>query len=528
MPITNTHALMDGVRKFILSGAVPALKNVVFKEGQAACTDGDTIYLPTPDAMGNEDSHTLWLYKAEHELGHEDPVNAPHWKTVMEGAGKLDPLTKQIWNLLSDHVQERNRIGTFAGRDDVLRKGRALFIAGQMDKTRHFPVSGFGALFQWDNRCRMAWNPLLTKEWDDPANEDFIAKAAALVDISALKNEHDCLAAARLLRPLFPEDSTEEAKKEEEQASEMGASIHADGEDDGKPAEAAGKGTPRKVKSRMSYHARVPEWIDVDAPLSPYSKYYKEQVDAFMTRNSLPARLKAWLVGKRMVREATGYRSGRLDTARLGAVLRNREDVFRRREESRAVNAAVFLLVDASGSMSGSRYSAAVASALMLCDALSAAKASVRVECFTELHDGRNYLAHGLVKDWNERYVYERAAHRACAVGAKLCDNADGESILWAYNCLRQQRADKKLLVVLSDGEPAAYGPVTLADGAGAVDVLGFTQDAIRLVEADKSIKLVGVGIDGASVHMYKNKAFANSGTNLSSTLLDIAKSVYE
>ena len=517
----NTHAMMDGIRKFVLSGALPAIKDVRFHADSSAYTDGTIIHLPLPNALGSDDDHTLWLYKAEHELGHEDPVNStPHWKSLIEAnKDKIDGVVKQVWNLLSDHVQERNRIGTYLGRDAVLREGRALFIQRQLASAGWFPADPFGALFQWDNASRMAWNPLLTSRFDNPANDEVIAKAAALVDIAALRNEQDCLDAALKLRTLFPETPSEAdmASVPMLAVSDHGSSEAKDDDDTLTPAK-GGYGGPE------FYQARRPSWLSLDD--APASANYVGRISDALRRNNLPAKLKAWLVGKRAVREATGYRSGRLDSTRLGDVLRNRGDVFRRREETRAVNAAVFLLLDGSGRMSGTRYATAAAAAMMMCDALSAAKASVRVEAFTERYNpdsGGTELMHGLWKDWDERTAMPRMIHRACAQGRMLSNNSDGESIMWAYHCLRQRKADKKLLIVLSDGSPAAHGP------ASGGDVHAFTQHAIKLVEADKSVKLVGVGIDGEECRMYSRRTMVNSSDgSLERTLLDLARSVYE
>lgn len=516
----NTHAMMDGIRKFVLSGALPAIKNVRFHADDAAFTDGSTIHLPIPNALGSDEDHTLWLYKAEHELGHEDPVNStPHWKAVMDSnKSRIDSTVKQVWNLLSDHVQERNRVGQYAGRDAVLREGRALFINRQLADEGEFPASVFGALFQWDNAARTAWNPLLTSRFDNPANDEVIAKATALVDIAALRNEDDCLEAAIKLRSLFPE---EPSKAEEEVVAVLAVSHHGGESEDGDPSDTPSKGG---YGGPEFYQARPPKWFKLDE-MEGHSRY-AEMISDTLGRNNLPAKLKAWLVGKRAVREATGYRSGRLDCARLGDVLRNRDDVFRRREETRAVNAAVFLLVDGSGSMAGTRYATAAAAAMMMCDALSAAKASVRVEAFTEIYDGdegNSALTHGLWKDWDERTAMPRMIKRASPQGRKLANNSDGESIMWAYHCLRQRKADKKLLIVLSDGSPAGHGP------ASGGDVHAFTQHAIKLVEADRSVKLVGVGIDGEDCRMYSRRTMVNSSDGtLERTLLDIARSVYE
>lgn len=517
----NTHAMMDGIRKFVLSGALPTIKDVRFHADDSAYTDGTTIHLPLPNAMGSDDDHVLWLYKAEHELGHEDPVNStPHWKGLLDSnKDKVDKVVKQVWNLLSDHVQERNRIGVYAGRDAVLREGRAIFIRRQLEGEGMFPASVFGALFQWDNAARMAWNPLLTSRFDNPANDEVIAKAAALVDIAALRNEQDCLDAAIKLRVLFAEEPSADDMAT---ADALAISDHEGDKDDSEGGKDDSMLKPRKGKAGgpSFYQARRP--IFETAESSFMTGYYQERTAAMLHSTNLPAKLKAWLVGKRMCREATGYRSGRLDCSRLTDVLRHRDDVFRRREETRAVNAAVFLLVDGSGSMSGQRYATAASAAIMMCDALSAAKASVRVESFTEYRkDGSYCLVHGLWKDWDERVNIQRMIERASA--QRLENNSDGESILWAYHCLRQRKADKKLLIVLSDGSPAAYGP------ASGGDVVEFTKHAIALVEADKSMKLVGVGIDGEECRMYSHRVMVNSSDgSLERTLLDIARSVYE
>jgi cobalamin biosynthesis protein CobT len=193
--------------------------------------------------------------------------------------------------------------------------------------------------------------------------------------------------------------------------------------------------------------------------------------------------------------------------------------VFRQREDVRAVNAAVFLLVDASGSMSGSTYAQAASAAVMLADALSACKAMVRVETFTE---EPHRLVHGLIKNWDERYNKERMVSRLCAQGNKLLNNSDGESVLWSYHQLRNVRADKKLLLVISDGAPAGDGP----DKRG---VTSFTREALELIESDKSIRTIGLGINGHDAsEWYEQCVNVRNTAELPAALLQIAKSVYE
>jgi hypothetical protein len=536
--ITNTHALMDGIRKFVLSGAVPGLKNVVFELDVQPHTTGDTIHLPFPDAMGGERGLLLWRYYAEHELGHEDPVNAvPHWRTIAEAEkDSMDMLTKSIWNILSDHVQERNRLGEYVGRDDVLLRGRAAFIQDQLKSVGTFKDDPISIVFEWDTMQRRAWNKYLPAFTANMVNETKRLAISAAVDMFALKNERDCYEAAKRIRALFPEVPMERPKPEPKgdgssddskgeafdklmdklakEYKKRAVSDHAEMEEGkvmGGISKADGKGG--------SFPPRAPEYYDLDKGLGYSGTYYRDGIVPILNRTNLPARLKSWLVGKRAIREASGYRSGRLDTGNLTRVLKGRDDVFRQREDVRAVNAAVFLLVDASGSMGGSTYTQAAASAVMLADALSACKAMVRVETFTE---EPHRLVHGLIKNWDERYNQQRMVSRLCAQGNKLLNNSDGESVLWSYHQLRNVRADKKLLLVISDGAPAGDGP-------GRRGVTGFTREALKLVEADKSIRTIGLGINGHDASAwYKQCVNVRNTAELPAALLQIAKAVYE
>ena len=537
--IVNTHALLDGVRKFVLSGAVPGLKNVVFEVDVQPHTTGDTIHLPFPDAMGGERSLLLWRYYAEHELGHEDPVNAaPHWKVVMDAEKDgMDTLTKSIWNILSDHVQERNRLGEYVGRDDVLLRGRAAFIEDQLKAVGTFEDDPTSIVFEWDTLARSGWNPHMPTFKVNAANDDKRAEISKVVCYGDLKNERDCYEAAKRIRALFPDVPMERPKPEPKGDGDV---------DDSKGKafdELMGKLAAEYKKRAVSDHAkmkdvgvkggvsgadkrgcvfppRAPEYYELDRMGMGYAgQYYSEQIEPKLSRTNLPARLKSWLVGKRAIREASGYRSGRLDTSNLTRVLKGRDDVFRQREDVRAVNAAVFLLVDASGSMAGSTYAQAASAAVMLADALSACKAMVRVETFTE---EPHRLVHGLIKNWDERYNKERMVSRLCAQGNKLLNNSDGESVLWSYHQLRNVRADKKLLLVISDGAPSGDGP----DKRG---VTPFTREALKLIEADKSIRTIGLGINGHDAsEWYEQCVNVRNTAELPAALLQIAKAVYE
>jgi cobalamin biosynthesis protein CobT len=246
---------------------------------------------------------------------------------------------------------------------------------------------------------------------------------------------------------------------------------------------------------------------------------YKEPIAAMIRKTNLPAKVRAHLMSLKVAKYRTGYRSGRLDTNRLTDVLRGRDDIFRRREEVRMVNTAVSLLVDASGSMSGNRYTHACAASLMMAEALQGIGVDVEIAAFTELHSGHDTLVHDIVSPFGRRFVKETTLDKLARVGNCLCENADGENILYAYSRLRRQLQPKKILIVLSDGAPSCSG----APGNTA-SITTYTADVIKMIEADKNVELWAIGI-GYDPRQYKKRVvLERGGMSLEEALLQLTK----
>lgn len=532
----DTHTLMGGIERFIVGGAIPTLKRVAWHDNDAAYTDGDTIHLPRPAYDWDEHTTLIWRYKCEHELGHEAAENSqPHWKDVTKT--ESDKLTRTIANILSDYVQERNRVGLgYAGRDDVLLRGRAAWLSSQ-------PIgkaTKLTTLFMWVETARTAWNPHLSVPAGMMLAGFVPAIEGVLPNIDVLRNEGDVMAAARKLRPLFDKEENSEDKDkssakggdgegdgvpmlDDHDAKAEGES--ASGDKDVKPA--AGKAKRTSVEA-SGFKPRVPTYTQGER-----SHHCLVNTVANAGKSALPGRLRQWLVGRRQAKWNAGYRNGRLDTSRLSLVRQGREDVFRQKEEARMQDAAVMLLVDNSGSMAYSKYEAAVRAALMLADALSAAKASVRVETFSEaaLREDSGETrpdwvpVHTVLKDWNERCVPEKMVGRAGYATKWMAENSDSESLAWVYHLLRQRQESKKLLVVISDGNPSAKGP--LGRGRGILDHM---RHVVNTIKADKTVKLVALGIGGHdATTWYADSAINIKNTDdLSGVLLDVAKAVWE
>jgi cobalamin biosynthesis protein CobT len=81
-----------------------------------------------------------------------------------------------------------------------------------------------------------------------------------------------------------------------------------------------------------------------------------------------------------------------------------------------------------------------------------------------------------------------------------MSGNPDGENILWAYDRLAKRKERKKLLIVMSDGSPAA--------SKGGYGITKYTEEVIREIEASKDIEIYGLGLCCDSVkHFYKSNS---------------------
>jgi len=353
---TNTYALMAGIEKYVVSGAIAGLTSVQWHNKDGAWTDGSTIFLPAPNAEMDETALMLWRYKAEHELGHEDAVNSsPHWKAVMQEKKTLpeykhDRFLWNICNLISDHVQEHNRVGHLIGRDEVLLKGRKEFLDQCVWKElgRKDSDPRWDALFVWDTRERAKWNPYIVVPPLSKEIQDQLAVIdSARVELTALKNEQEVFNAALRIRKLW-EKTKEETRQEEEAKEGRGSgkksaakSTKAEkarsktivSEHDGEQAEESEKGSKYDYGSRggSNYRPRVPVPLSKACGVygkSHYSEEHIKQVMSLLKKTNLPAKVRSYLMAMKRTRWDTGYRSGRLDTARLSDVLTGKDDLF--------------------------------------------------------------------------------------------------------------------------------------------------------------------------------------------------------
>lgn len=213
---------------------------------------------------------------------------------------------------------------------------------------------------------------------------------------------------------------------------------------------------------------------------------------------------------------SSGHRSGRLHPSALARLTAFKDDrVFRRKHINESKDVAVSLLVDCSGSMGGSRIRTAAYAAYGLSSVLDRMMISNEVLGFTtegglpaemkaeEARLGIRYarreaLYIPIIKSFGERLTSENKKRFAALPSVNwLCENVDGESVQIAASRLAQRREKRKILIVLSDGQPACPGDFK--------QLVAHLKKSVRDVEKS-GIDVIGIGIESDAPRLFYSK----------------------
>jgi cobaltochelatase CobT len=231
-----------------------------------------------------------------------------------------------------------------------------------------------------------------------------------------------------------------------------------------------------------------------------------------------------------------GRQQGRLDTKRLTSAYNGFESVYKMRKDREEFDTAVHLLVDLSGSMGSgrdkSRMEVAGSAAIAFAECLEGSGIKYQVSGFDngiyghikEYYDMR-YKVKGsfhrvepmnniIYKGFGESLQVARPALSVLPYSTGQ-NNADRCAVLWAYKELMKQPQKRKVLIVLSDGQPENY----MIDGDYQVLYSGL-KDAVT--DISKKVECVGIGIQTSSVsQFYKNNVTINNLEDLSGTVFN-------
>lgn len=282
----------------------------------------------------------------------------------------------------------------------------------------------------------------------------------------------------------------------------------------------------RKTFGAIPMHSPVDRYRMVPEGRKLFELKIEKHLSAGVS-STLAKDLERAIASRNRVQFIPGQRRGRIHGASLYRLAMNDDRVFRKKEDHRAVNACVQQVIDLSGSMDGVKIQLALASAYTIADALDRINVPNIITGFTtfgspdyETRSKRGFtrfeaLMLPIIKNWNEKANSpEIRARMGCVCETfPLLNNVDGESVAQLATLFAGRMEDKKIMLVMSDGEPCATGS-------------GFHQHlrtVTKEIETLSDIELMAIGIlTDEPRRYYKNYALVNSVEELGPSVVTV------
>jgi cobaltochelatase CobT subunit len=212
----------------------------------------------------------------------------------------------------------------------------------------------------------------------------------------------------------------------------------------------------------------------------------------------------------------TGKEDGRIDSKRLVSAVAGRVDVFKDRIDQPEMDTALSVLVDLSGSMYGQPAEVASECVVAIAESLDRTGVAYEILGFNSQSSQEAKLAPKISRAESEgsdlrwsRYEpidiweFKRFSDRLFeAKGSisqlKECvggNNVDGESVMIAFKRLKQRPEKRKILMVFSDGQPAAH-----SDSPSMLRV--HLKKVVRTI-LKSGVECIGIGILSDAVKRY-------------------------
>lgn len=273
------------------------------------------------------------------------------------------------------------------------------------------------------------------------------------------------------------------------------------------------------------------EWDQLEPPKIPSSytpdwlAHMEDQIQGMV--GPVSRQLERAFAARNKSLNQQGQRVGKLSSSNLYRLTTDDDRIFKKKIEHKTRDIAVSLVVDCSGSMSGSKIETAMLSAWVMADVLQRLGVACEIMGFTtgdissarsrelyrELESGVNGgkdwsrqepLRLPMFKSFDEKFGIEQKKRLASfsRVQGIMSGNIDGESVQYAYESLcrhaRKGKPKGRMMIVFSDGQPAGgrcYGKV----------LNSHLKQVVRRIEAD-GVNIVGVGIQSDSVQQFYRK----------------------
>lgn len=228
---------------------------------------------------------------------------------------------------------------------------------------------------------------------------------------------------------------------------------------------------------------------------------------------------------------------GLLDYKKLSQVIfSGNQRVFKKRSDNKMVSAAITLLIDNSGSMRGKPITIAAICAEIIAFICNLFNIKCEIIGFTTKEwkggkSGKKWKQEGSKKDVGRISDIRHIIYKSFANSYKLSklsipvmlkesilkENIDGEALEFAYKRLLKQPAEKKYLLVISDGAP-------LEELTGLANVPLYLEQHLKYiisrVQRQKSIKMLAFGIAHDVTKYYPNSRKLDDSEDLINNVL--------
>ena len=501
----------------------------------ATCTcpyaTGSSIVVPIYNITWKESSwdHIQWWGMFIHECLHH--LHPEDFDIIKKYEVNMKSPTGIVLNIVSDHNIERYNYGVYNGRDRLLRILYNTLLKDFTPNNNSETETKINALRIFDYYSRYTWMGL---DWINyiipPEIKDLVDKLNSLLDEYSRPREGgepNWLLVTKIKKILdFPEEDSQNSDTQQKEQGSADGKVEVNFEDIINNLQLPNI-TPKTTGKNCKIHYKdkggvvlssfVPQQTITMSrdKLSSYrmNRVLYKAILATIT-NELPKKINRELQVVARVKNITGARQGKLHRKSVTKLAtRTTNKVFVKKQERHILDTAITILIDTSGSMNGSPYVNAGASAIMLNECFSTLGVSTEIIGFTCNFTGVVNIVH---KQFTDKLCRDKLADGFARSAQLMACNEDGESLLFAYDRLIQRKERNKIIVVLSDGSPSGYNTSNSSD-----DILKYAVDNIQKTP----VKIIGIGLEDNNVkHFYKNYIVLDKVEELEYKLLEVLR----
>jgi len=225
-----------------------------------------------------------------------------------------------------------------------------------------------------------------------------------------------------------------------------------------------------------------------------------------------------------------GRELGRLDTKRLVSGYNGAQNIYKARKDRDEMDTAIEVLIDLSGSMYDKRAYAATQMAIALAECFEGTQIKYEITGFSngnyqtefnndyEKYADQNYHRVDILRTFVFKSFTDKLFNKRDTVG-KIDGyvgggNSDRDAVMWAHQRLRSRPEKRKILLAISDGQPAN----TTSESVGYGELERHLRE---YVEGIKDVECIGIGVHTDHVeNLYPKSVVINDMEEFSSKVM--------